>query len=147
MFKFFKKEKKINSDSINKLSFELELTAAVLAYEVARSDGEISKDELPVLMLEIEKIAEKVGRDKNEIWKIVDAYSKDSISFHEFIEDINKNYSKFEKKKKDLLKTLWKTAFADGKLDVDEERLVRRVADLIKIKDIEVLKLKHDVQS
>ena len=37
--------------------------------------------------------------------------------------------------------------FADGKLDVDEERLVRRVADLIKIKDIEVLKLKHDVQS
>ena len=145
MFKFFKKEKKINSDSIEKLSFELELTAAVLAYEVARSDGEISKDELPVLMLEIEKIAEKVGRDKNEIWKIVDAYSKDSISFHEFIEDINKNYSKDQKK--DLLKTLWKTAFADGKLDVDEERLVRRVADLIKIKDIEVLKLKHDVQS
>ena len=145
MFKFFKKEKKINSDSIEKLSFELELTAAVLAYEVARSDGEISKDELPVLMLEIEKIAEKVGRDKNEIWKIVDAYSKDSISFHEFIEDINKNYSKDQKK--DLLKTLWKTAFADGKLDVDEERLVRRVADLIKIKDIEVLKLKHDAQS
>ena len=59
MFKFFKKEKKINSDSIEKLSFELELTAAVLAYEVARSDGEISKDELSVLMLEIEKIAKK----------------------------------------------------------------------------------------
>ena len=145
MFKFFKKEKKINSDSIEKLSFELELTAAVLAYEVARSDGEISKDELPVLMLEIERIAEKVGRDKNEIWKIVDAYSKDSTSFYEFIEDINKNYSKDQKK--DLLRTLWKTAFADGKLDVDEEKLVRRVADLIKIKDIEVLKLKHDVQS
>ena len=145
MFKFFKKEKKINSDSIEKLSFELELTAAVLAYEVARSDGEISKDELSVLMLEIEKIAEKVGRDKNEIFNIVDAYSKDSISFHEFIEDINKNYSKDQKK--NLIKTLWLTAFADGKLDVDEEKLVRRVADLIKIKDIEVLKLKHDVQN
>ena len=145
MFKFFKKEKKINSDPIEKLSFELELTAAVLAYEVARSDGEISKDELSVLMLEIEKIAEKVGRDKNEIWNIIDAYSKDSISFHEFIEDINKNYSKDQKK--NLLKTLWQTAFADGKLDVDEEKLVRRVADLIKIKDVEVLKLKHDVQN
>ena len=145
MFKFFKKEKKINSDPIEKLSFELELTAAVLAYEVARSDGEISKDELSVLMLEIEKIAEKVGRDKNEIFNIVDAYSKDSISFHEFIEDINKNYSKDQKK--NLIKTLWLTAFADGKLDVDEEKLVRRVADLIKIKDVEVLKLKHDVQN
>lgn len=145
MFKFFKKKRKTKTDSIEKLSFELELTAAVLAYEVARSDGEISKDELSVLMLEIEKIAEKVGRDKNEIWNIVDAYSKDSISFHEFIEDINENYSKDQKK--DLLKTLWLTAFADGKLDVDEEKLVRRVADLIKIKDVEVLKLKHDVQN
>ena len=37
---------------------------------------------------------------------------------------------------------MWKIAYADGKLDVDEERLVRRVADLIRIKDIEVLKLK-----
>ena len=145
MFKFFKKEKKVNSDSVEKLSFELELTAAVLAYEVARSDGEISKEELSVLMLEIENIANKVGRDKNEIWSIIDTYSKDSVSFHEFIEDINENYSKDQKK--DLLKTLWKTAFADGKLDVDEEKLVRRVADLIKIKDVEVLKLKHDVQN
>ncbi len=145
MFKFFKKEKKTNSDSKEKLSFELELTAAVLAYEVARSDGEISKDELSVLMSEIEKIAEKVGRDKNQIWNIIDTYSKDSVSFHEFIEDINKNYSKDQKK--DLLKTLWRTAFADGKLDVDEEKFVRRVADLIKIKDIEVLKLKHDAKN
>ena len=145
MFKFFKKEKKINSDPIEKPSFELELTAAVLAYEVARSDGEISEDELSVLMSEIEKIADKVGRDKNEIWNIIDTYSKDSVSFHEFIEDINNNYSKDQKK--DLLKTLWRTAFADGKLDVDEEKLVRRVADLIKIKDIEVLKLKHDAKN
>ncbi len=37
---------------------------------------------------------------------------------------------------------MWNVAFADGNLDVDEERLIRRVADLIKIKDIEVLKLK-----
>ena len=38
---------------------------------------------------------------------------------------------------------MWRTAYADEKLDVDEEFL-RRVADLIKIKDIEVLKLKDD---
>ena len=41
---------------------------------------------------------------------------------------------------------MWQTAYADGKLDVDEERLVRRVADLINIKDIEVLKLKDDAK-
>ena len=138
MFNFFKKteEKQVE----NTPSFEIELTAAVLAYEIARSDGDVSSDELSVLMEEIELIAKKVGKEKTEILKIVETYSQDSVSFHEFIEDINKNYSKGQKLS--LVKFLWKTAYADGRLDVDEERLVRRVADLIKIKDLEVLKLK-----
>ena len=139
MFSFFKKNKSEKKISV-KPSFDMELTAAVLAYEIARSDGEISNDELNVLMQEIEKISLKVGKDKNEVLKIVEIYSKDSVSFHEFIEDINSTYSKDEKIS--LLRFMWETAYADGKLDIDEERLVRRVADLIKIKDIEVLKLK-----
>ena len=137
MFDFFKK-KKITAEQ--QTSFEIELTAAVLAYEIARSDGEVSKDELSVLMEEIESISEKVGKDKFEILKIIEIYSKNSTSFHEFIEDINNGYSKEEKHS--LLKFMWKIAYADGKLNVDEERLIRRVADLIRIKDIEVLKLK-----
>ena len=143
MFNFFKKEKKVDEDQ--QQNFEIELTAAVLAYEIARSDGEISNDELSLLMQEIEKISQKVGKDAAEILNIVEMYSKDSVSFHDFIEDINKSYSKDEKIS--LLDFMWKTAYADGKLDVDEERLVRRVADLIKIKDIEVLKLKNDAKN
>ena len=143
MFNFFKKEKK--DVSIQQPSFEIELTAAVLAYEIARSDGEISEDELSVLMQEIEKISQKVDRDKQEILKIVEIHSKDSVSFHEFVEDINKNYLK--KEKISLLKFMWKTAYADGILEVDEERLIRRVADLINVKDIEVLKLKDSTKT
>ncbi len=139
MFNFFKKRKKENKKTESP-SFELELTASVLAYEIARSDGKISAEELSTLMEEIEKISEKVGKDKFEILKTVELYSKDSVSFHEFIEDINDNYTKNEKIS--LIDFMWRTAYADGMLDTDEERLVRRVADLINIKDIEVLKLK-----
>tara|TARA_Y100000748_G_C15374950_1_gene441331 strand:+ start:159 stop:590 length:432 start_codon:yes stop_codon:yes gene_type:complete len=138
MFKFFKKSKE--EPEIEQTGFEIELTASVLAYELARSDGEISEDELSVLMTEIEDIAEKVGKDKQEILKIIKIYSENSVSFYEFVEDINKNYSKEEKL--NLLKFMWKIAYADNKLDVDEERLIRRISNLIKIKDIEVLKLK-----
>lgn len=139
MFNFFKKTKKDNKKTESP-SFELELTASVLAYEIARSDGKISAEELSTLMEEIEKISEKVGKDKFEILKTVELYSKDSVSFHEFIEDINDNYTKNEKIS--LIDFMWRTAYADGILDTDEERLVRRVADLINIKDVEVLKLK-----
>tara|TARA_Y100001935_G_C17293300_1_gene504692 strand:- start:792 stop:1229 length:438 start_codon:yes stop_codon:yes gene_type:complete len=141
MFNFFKK--KSNSDQVDfkKPDFEVELTAAVLAYEIARSDGDISKDELTVLMEQIKEVATKVAKNENEILEIVEKYSKDSVSFHEFVEGINESYSK--EKKLSLLKFMWKTAYADGRLDVDEERLIRRLADLIRIKDIEVLKLKN----
>ena len=140
MFNFFKKS---NSTVIDKKlpSFEIELTAAVLAYEIARSDGKIGAEELKILMEEIKIISEKVGKDEDEILRIIEIYSKDSVSFFEFVEDINKNYSK--KEKHSLIKFMWDIAFADGKLDVNEERLIRRLADMIKIKDIEVLKLKH----
>tara|TARA_B100001248_G_C27373702_1_gene453041 strand:+ start:239 stop:694 length:456 start_codon:yes stop_codon:yes gene_type:complete len=136
---FFKKKNK-PKEKVSVPSFELELTATVLAYEIARSDGEISDDELSMLMKEIEKVSNKVGKDKFEVLKIVETYSKDSVSFYEFVEDINKNYSK--EQKISLLDFMWKTAYADGNLEVNEEKLIRRVADLIKIKDIEVLKLK-----
>tara|TARA_B100001057_G_C22832999_1_gene944147 strand:- start:1903 stop:2346 length:444 start_codon:yes stop_codon:yes gene_type:complete len=141
MFNFFKKRNlQIIDNQKPSPSFEIELTAAVLAYEIARADGEIGNEELSLLMEEIKTISEKVKKDENEILKIIEIYSKDSVSFYEFVEDINENYSKQEKHS--LLRFMWDIAFADGKLDVNEERLIRRLADLIKIKDIEVLKLK-----
>ena len=42
---------------------------------------------------------------------------------------------------------MWEMAYADKKLDIEEERLIRRMADLIKIKDVEVLKLKNRSKS
>ena len=144
MFNFFKKNK-TEKKSDDEASFEIELTAAVLAYEVARSDGEISDTELNVLMEEISIISEKVGKDESEILKIIKIYSENSVSFYEFVHDINKNYSKEEKIL--LLKFVWKIAYADGQLDVNEEKLIRRLADLIKIKDIEVLKLKDLIKN
>ena len=139
MFNFFKKKKVETQEKSS--DFEIELTASVLAYEIARSDGEIDDNELEVLMEEIKVISKKVNKDEAEILEIIEKYSKDSVSFYEFVEDINNDYTKDEKLS--LLKFMWKIAYADGKLDVDEERLIRRLADLIKIKDMDVLKLKH----
>lgn len=145
MFNFFRKNSFKQEQESDSSSFEIELTASVLAYEIARIDGEVSKDELAVLIEEIEQISSKVNKSKDEILEIIEAYSKDSVSFYEFIEDINKNYE--QKEKLELLQFMWRTAYADGKLDTDEERLIRRLANMINIKDIEVLKLKDFVKN
>ena len=138
MFNFFKKDSQ--EENIKKESFEIELTALVLAYEIARSDGDISNPELLVLLKEIRKISHKVGKPEDEILSLIEKFSTDSVSFYEFIEDINREFIKEEKLS--LITFLWDVAYADSILDVDEERLVRRIADLIRVKDIDVLKLK-----
>ncbi len=137
MFKIFKKKERLEE---NKDSFEIELTASVLAYEIARSDGEISNDEEVLLLNEIRKISKKVGKNEEDILNLVEIYSNNSVSFYEFIEDINKQFVKEDKIS--LISFLWDVAYADSNLDVDEERLIRRIADLINIKDMDVLKLK-----
>ena len=138
MLNLFKK--KIPEKELTIPVFEVELIGSVLAYEIARSDGEISDDEATLLLGEIKKISEKVGKDEKEILKLIETYSSDSVSFYEFIEDINKHFTKEDKIL--LISFLWDVAYADSNLDVDEERLVRRIADLIRIKDMDVLKLK-----
>ena len=144
MLNIFKKNK-IQQDVQQKPEFEIELIGAVLAYEIARSDGDISDSELSLLIEETKKIALEVNKTDEEILSIIETYSKNSVSFHEFIADINNDFSKEEKLS--LISFLWDVAYADSKLDVDEERLIRRIADLIRIKDIEVLKLKDKAKN
>ena len=138
MFNFFKKKTQPVKETKN--NFEIELTASILAYEIARSDGDISESELSLLYDVIKEISAKVGKKEEKILEIIEEYSKNSVSFYEFIDDINKDYSKEDKLS--LIQFLYDVAYADKILEVSEERLIRRIADLIKIKDIEVLKIK-----
>lgn len=138
MFNFFKEKTQPVEETKN--NFEVELTASILAYEIARSDGDISESELSLLYDEIKKISAKVGKKEDKILEIIEEYSRNSVSFYEFINDINKDYSKDDKLS--LIQFLFDVAYADKILEVSEERLIRRIADLIKIKDVEVLKIK-----
>ena len=144
MFNFFKN--KIESeDTNNNQSFDIELVAYALAYEVAVADGAIDDDELTRIKLGLENISVKLSQSTEDLFQVIEEHTKNSVSFYEFVEDINSNFNKEQKLA--LIKLLWETAYADNVLEVNEERLVRRVADLIRIKSSLVLKLKEEVRS
>ena len=144
MFNIFKKNKK-EEVNIDKHNFEIDLIACVLAYEVARADGNISDDELNSLLMEIKKITEDVNKNPDEIYSLIKNYSESSVSFHEFISDINNDFDKDAKL--ELIRYLWDVAYADNVLDINEERLIRRIANLINLKDLDVLKLKNKAKN
>jgi uncharacterized tellurite resistance protein B-like protein len=144
MFNFFKKITS-NDDLEQDSSFDIELVAYALAYEVAIADGAIDDDELARIKLGLENISVKLTQSTEELFQVIEEHTQNSISFYEFVEDINSNFNKEQKLA--LIKLLWETAYADNVLEVNEERLIRRVADLIRIKSSLVLKLKEEVRS
>ena len=144
MFSFFKKVADHDGNE-EKHEFNFELVGCSLAYEVAKADGDIDENELMALQGEINKQAQKLGLDENDVMSTIERQSNELVSFNDFINQINEHFTKDQKIQ--MIKFLWQTAYADNVLDVDEERLIRRIADMIRIKDIEVLKLKDIVKN
>ena len=143
MLNFFKRIEEDNSEK-QKYEFDIELVGCALAYEVAKADGNINLDELAKIKIEITKRSNILGLDSEEVLKTIEIQSNESVSFNDFINQINDNF--LQDQKLEMVEFLWQTAYADNVLDVDEERLIRRIADMIRIKDMQVLKLKHQAK-
>ena len=143
MFNFFKKNQKV--DVVEEATFNIELIAYALAYEVAIADGDIDGDELKRIKSGLLRISDKLSQSSDELLEIIEEHNKNSVSFYEFIEDINLNFTKEQKLA--LIKLLYETAYADNILEVNEERLIRRIAELIRIKSSLVLKVTEEVRS
>ena len=130
----FKKDKRIeNNDQAHNFNFNGVCLA--LAYEVARSDGEITSEEQSYLLGLIHE-----NENKEEIINQIKVFSENSVSFYDYIKDINKSCSLGEKEL--LLQQLWNIAYSDNTLEVNEEKIIRRVASMLNIKDIKVLRFK-----
>ena len=143
MFNFFKKSDSNLDDK--KFVFDPELIGCALAYEVAVSDGEIDDSELLKIKSEILKKSEQLSLNPDEVFKTIEHHNQESVSFNDFINQINDNF--LHEQKIQMIEFLWQTAYADNALNVDEERLIRRIAGMIRIKDMQVLKLKDQAKN
>ena len=116
-----------------------------LLLETSMADEVLDESELMALKNTLQKDFQINEDEIDELIDLAKENVEDSTSLYEFTRDINDNFDATERVK--LIESMWKIAYADGKLDVNEEKLIRRLADLIKIKDIEVLKLKDSAKN
>ena len=143
MFNFFRKVK-VDKKEGAELEFNIELIGCALAYEIAVSDGKIDSSELDKIKNEIIVKSKALNLEPEEIFATIKNHSEESVSFNDFINQVNENFSQDEKL--EMISFLWHTAYADNVLEVDEERLIRRIADMIRVKDMQVLKLKDQAK-
>ena len=140
MFSFFKKKEKEKEKPKN-----LKLIALCLVYEVANADNDIDVRERDLILEKIKESIDVSVLTEKEIFAVIQEESEKRVSFFDIINDINKNLDK--KEKINVLKLLWEIAYADKVLDVDEERIIRRSAEMLGIKPSIVLQTKEEFKN
>ena len=140
MFSFFKKK-----DEKKEKPKNLKLIALCLAFEVADADNDIDVRERDLILEKIKESVDVSVLTEKEIFDVIKEESQKRVSFYDIINDINKNLDK--KEKISVLKMLWEIAYADKVLDVDEERIIKRSAEMLGIKPSIVLQTKEEFKN
>lgn len=123
---------------------ELQLAAATLMFEVVRSDGKIDEVELQTMGSILRKQFSLQDEDIETMLQLAQQTSNEAISLHNFTRDICQRWG--NEQRMELLEHLWVIALADNKIDVHERHLVRKVASLLYLTEIQIAQSRENAK-
>ena len=121
------------------------LITAALMIEVMQADFSLDEREQQAF---ISVLKQSFDLDENEVIELEElAHVKveEATSLYEFTRQINDNFSAGEKL--ELIKNMWRVAFADGEIDRYEDGVIRRVAELIYVAHSDFIRMKLEVKN
>ena len=137
MFGLFKKNKIVDND--NNL---ITMTAALLIH-AAKIDQNYQNNEKNI----IKKTLLQIGAEEKDVDKIInkaEKYENESNQILVLTKEIKKTDKNFKIK---VIEALWNIIFSDGKADIYENSLMRRLAGLMYIDDKLVGQIKEKIKS
>ena len=105
-----------------------------LMIEAAYTDGKIDQNELIKIKATLVNIFDEDPKDVDLILAEAEIKKNNSKSLHHYTSFINKNYD--DNKKLLLIEALWEIVLSDGKIHDYESNLLRRLAGLLYISDV-----------
>ena len=112
---------------------DLELLCGLMI-EAAYTDGQIDASELNKIKLSLINIFSEDPKEVNLILEKAVENKNNSKSLHYYTSFINKNFD--ENKKLLLIEALWEIVLSDGEVHDFESNLIRRLAGLLYISDV-----------
>ena len=122
-----------NSDENKEGNKNLELLCGLMI-EAAYTDGHIDKNELNKIKSSLVTIFEEDPKEVDLILENAIENKNNAKSLHHYTSYINKNFE--ENKKIILIEALWEIVLSDGKIHDFESNLIRRLAGLLYISDV-----------
>ena len=112
---------------------KLELLCGLMI-EAAYTDGQVDESELNKIKLCLINVFEEGPEQVNIMLKEAINNKNNSKSLHHYTSFINKNFN--EEKKILLIEALWEIVLSDGEIHDFESNLIRRLAGLLYISDV-----------
>jgi uncharacterized tellurite resistance protein B-like protein len=129
--------KEVEDSSSKTHSKRYQVATAALLVEIAKADGDFSKDERKRIIDLMKNDFDLDDECVNELLELSEKKVKDSVSIYEFSSLINERFTQPEKL--DLIKNLWRIIYEDGKLDSHEDRLIKIIGSTMNLEHKDVI--------
>jgi len=113
-----------NSDRIS-------MATCALLLEIAHADSEFNDEEKEKIIIILKNKFNLNSSDAQSLIELADLERKESLDLWQFTNLINQNFTREEKIR--VLEVLWSVVYADGKVDMHEEYLMRKLSFLLNI--------------
>jgi len=120
---------------------QLAVAATALMVQLSRVDNQEDERELKTIVDCAVKAHQITREEAEEILNDALAHAEDATSLYQFTGQINDHLD--QQQKQSLLESIWRVAFADGRIDKYEEHLIRRMADLLHLNHREFMQARH----
>jgi uncharacterized tellurite resistance protein B-like protein len=142
--KFFGKMGAANDqDASHDTAHDLHVATCALFLEMARIDESFTPAEMETLL---QILKEKYGLSHDHADALIaeaDAELDKSVDLWRFARLINENYSNEEKI--EIIETLWRIVFVDGKMDKYENYLMHKLSKLLRLSNEQLIEAKMKV--
>lgn len=117
-----------------------QLSVALLLLELARSDFDFAEVEQQRIR---ELLAQRYGLELQQVQALMDqaqGAGRAAVSLYDYTRAINQRFDSAAKYQ--LMEMLWQVAWADGRLDPNEEHLLRKLAGLLYVPEADYIRAK-----
>jgi len=119
---------------------KLQQACAALLIEVMRADFKQTEEEQQKVKTLLKSTFDLNDAKLEELMQLGGQGGQDTTSVYPFTSLINEHYE--YEKRVNLIRLMWKVAYADGNLDKYEDSVIRKVADLLYIRHSDFIKAK-----
>lgn len=124
---------------------KLQIACAALLLEMVTMDDKIEVIEQETVLELVQQSFSLTLEQATGLFDMAEEQRNQAVDYYQFTSLINKSYSL--EQKIELIESLWKVAFVDGNLDMHEEYLARKIADLLYVPHASFMKAKHRMKS